>query len=73
MSTTLTERVAQLFQHHPGEWIDAHVLLEIGGFGGWRTRISDCRVERGMVIENRTYKANGFTRSEYRYVPKVAA
>jgi hypothetical protein len=70
---TLTERVAQLFQHHPGEWIDARAILAIGGFGGWRTRISNCRQQFGMVIENRTYKANGLTYSEYRFVPKEAA
>lgn len=71
---TLTERVAAYFKASPGVWIDARALLQVGGFAGWRTRISDCRTELGMTIENRTRRVRledgrTVTQSEYRWVP----
>jgi hypothetical protein len=71
---TFTARVAAYFKAHPGEWIPAIVFESVGGRQAWRTRISDCRAEFGMQIENRVRRgthANGerWARSEYRYVP----
>lgn len=71
-SATLTDRIAQYFRSHPGEWISMQALAEIGGTGGWRTRVSDCRRQRGMRIVNRTYRSSGYTVSMYRYEPPDA-
>jgi hypothetical protein len=71
---SLTEAVAALFLCRPGEWIDMHQLARVGGTGGWRTRLSDCRkAPFHMNIVNRNYRtrlADGrtVTVSEYRLV-----
>lgn len=72
------DRVAAYFTARPGCWIDGVTLESIGGRYAWRTRVSDCRTELGMVIENRQRRqtdAEGrrWTLSEYRYVPAVEA
>ncbi len=70
---TLRDKVAEHFRSHAGQWIDGRDFERIGGSYGWRTRLSDCRTQLGMQIDNRQsrYQANGtwFTMSEYRYVP----
>lgn len=64
------DRVAELFRSKPNEWIDGRVLAQVGGAYAWRTRVSECRRLRGMTIENRERKhPNGWTISEYRWVP----
>jgi hypothetical protein len=76
---TYRDRVARYFAAHPHQWIDGMTLENIGGRYAWRSRVSDCRTELGMVIENRQRKewnsllACFFTKSEYRYVPAVAS
>ncbi len=65
---SLVEKLAQLFRANPERWIDGMQLADIAGRYAWRSRVSDLR-KRGMVIENRERKVNGFTVSEYRYVP----
>lgn len=67
MNHTMTQRVKALFEAHPDLWIDASDLMTVGGKCGWRTRVSDCRTQHGMVIENRTIRHRGYTVSEYRY------
>lgn len=69
--STFTQRVAEYFRAHPNQWIDAGVLQEIGGRFASRTRISDCRTELGMQIENRTRRLADRTVSEYRFLPAV--
>jgi hypothetical protein len=70
MSTdqTFTDRVAALFKSMPGQWIDARVIAQVGGFAAWRTRISNARIAYGMDIRNRTRweetPIGGFTVSE---------
>jgi hypothetical protein len=69
-----TQRVADYFKARPGIWIDARDLETVGGRQAWRTRVSDCRREFLMNIQNRTRRvksADGtvWTRSEYRYMP----
>lgn len=77
MSKTLAfrDRVASYFTARPGVWIPAADFEAVGGRQAWRTRISDCRRELGMTIENRVLVGviNGhqWRRSEYRYVPPV--
>ena len=67
---SLCNRVATLFRAYPGEWLDGRELAKVGGYAGWRTRVSDLRKPPyGMTIENRTRRSNGFTVSEYRFLP----
>lgn len=70
------ERVEQYFKARSGQWIDGKDLEAIGGRYAWRSRVSDCRTQRGMTIENRLRHiqqddGTRFTVSEYRYVPPV--
>ena len=68
--TTYRDEVAALFRTLPAIWIHGENLAEVGGYYAWRTRVSDCRKQLGMVIENRQYREpNGRTRSQYRYLP----
>lgn len=76
MSRNLRDAVADHFRAHPGEWISMQTLAGIAGTGGWRSRVSDCRAQLGLNIENRTARiklANGqkITRSDYRYIPRL--
>ena len=73
MSITLRDAVAEHFKANAGRWISMQELASIAGTGGWRTRVSECRVILGMHLENRTARVvvNGqrITTSDYRYVP----
>ena len=71
---TLTDQIAATFRAHPGVLFSMQQLAAIGGTGGWRTRLSECRTRHGMTIENyqrRRRLENGrrITESYYRYVP----
>ena len=71
---TFTERVAAYFKERPNQWIDGNTLAEVGGCYAWRSRISDCRTQFRMAIENRQRRAKGqlgrvYTISEYRFIP----
>ena len=73
--SAFTDRVAAYFTAHPLEWIHAREFETIGGRQAWRSRISDCRILHGMVIENwqvrRTLEdGTRITDSYYRYVPR---
>lgn len=71
---TLTEAVADVFRAQPGRWVSMQSLAKVGGCGGWRTRLSECRFAPfNMVIENRTRRVRTedgrtVTVSEYRWV-----
>lgn len=69
MSDTFRDAVADYLKGNAGQWIDGLVLQEIGGRYAWRSRVSDCRTDLGMVIENRLRKVGERTVSEYRYRP----
>ena len=61
--------VAALFRTLPGIWIDGDSISQIGG-KGWSTRVSDCRTQLGLMIENRRQRErDGSTLSQYRYLP----
>lgn len=67
--TSYRDRVAQLFRDRPNQLIDGLTVAKVGGAYGWRTRISECRRQLGMAIENRKRKLPGGTiASEYCYV-----
>ncbi len=68
------DRMEAFFREHPMEWLDARDLMPIGGTFAFRTRISDCRLKRGMQIDNdlrRLTLENGevIIKSFYRFVP----
>ena len=70
---TLNDRLEQFFKARPNVWVDGHDLAQVAGFFAWRSRCSDLRRLRGMVIENEVTvvkKPNGtrYTVSRYRYV-----
>lgn len=69
-----TQRVADHFVAHPGQWIDGEALRLVGGRAGYRTRISDARRQFGMDIRNRLkrqrlHDGSQFVVSEYQYRP----
>ena len=67
---TLTDRVHAYLLACAGDWVDARDLARIGGFGGWRTRVSDARKiarQDGADIENRWFEHGGYRVSQYRY------
>ena len=69
---TLTDRLAAHFRVRAGEWINARDLLNVAGFAGWRTRVSNLRYPPyNMMIVNRSRTVNGYRVSEYRYVQEV--
>mgnify|MGYP003627238948 FL=1 len=60
--------LATYFKLHPNTWIDASVLQGLGGRYAWRTRVSECRTQLGMEIENRQHRKRRRTVSEYCFV-----
>jgi len=71
-SQTFRDAVASTFKARAGEWIDGLALETVGGRYAWRSRISCCRTQLGMTIENRQRRRpDGSVISEYRYVPPV--
>lgn len=70
MSVTFRDHVADYLRSHAGQWIDGLVLQEIGGRYAWRTRLSECRTQLGMTVENRQRKVGERTVSEYCYRPR---
>ena len=71
MSLSYRDAVAALFKANPGVWIDGLEIARYGGAYAHRTRVSDCRTQLGMTIENRVRRMPGTKRkvSEFRYVP----
>lgn len=69
MSRTLRDDVAAYFKARPNTWIDGMAIAQIGGCYASRTRISDCRTQLDMTIENRQRREGRRVISEYRFVP----
>lgn len=74
------DAVAAVFKAHPNRWLPARRFYKAGGQNGWRTRISNCRRQLGMRIDNcpkvRVRRADGtlkYILSLYRYLPAVEA
>jgi hypothetical protein len=70
MSESLNDSLERFFRANPNKWIDGKALAELFGGYGWRSRVSDVR-RRGMTVENKQERRNGYTRSFYRYVPDL--
>src|SRR5262245_60112241 len=43
VQASYTEKVMELFRSHPHTWIPAPEIATVGGFCGWRTRVSNAR------------------------------
>lgn len=63
------DRLAAYFTARPLLWIDARQLQIQGGALAWRTRVSDCRLDLHMTIENKLTRHGFGVTSWYRYVP----
>lgn len=67
---TFRDAVAQCFTARPNTWIDLLELMDVGGVYAARTRVSECRTQLHMAIENKVVTLpNGSKRSLYRYTP----
>ena len=76
---TYRDRVATVFKARPNEWIDGVDLEKAGGKYAWRSRVSDCRTDLGMDIQNKQvmmkpphhspWLFKPYKVSLYRYVP----
>lgn len=71
MTSSFVDRVASLFRSQPNVWLDGLEIAKVGGCYAYRTRISDCRRQRGMNIENRLVRRGRVVSSQYRFVPAV--
>jgi hypothetical protein len=73
----LRDEMAAAFRARPGAWIHWDRLIAIGGRGGWRTRVSECRTQLGMnvlppkVKRLKTATGRKYTVVFYRYVPST--
>lgn len=68
---SLAQSVANTFRANPGRWIDGRKLSKIGGYSGFRTRISECRRDFGMPIRNQVRTLRSGARiGFYIYEPK---
>ena len=68
MSQTFRDAVAARLTARPGQWVDGLELAGVGGAYAWRTRLSECRTQLGMTVENRMRKVGRRVVSEYRVV-----
>ena len=67
--STFRDDLAAYLRARSGEWLDGMELAHVGGCYAYRTRLSECRTQLGMTIENRQRKVGDITVSEYRFVP----
>ena len=67
---SLTDAIMAYFSARPNTWIPVHELAKVGGFCGWRTRLSESRkIFEANEIFPRTIQWNGQARqSAYRVV-----
>ena len=67
---TLLDRLQAYLEARPYQWVSMHELAQQGGIGGWRTRLSDLRLRRGLIVE---WNGLSGARSRHRYVPQAPA
>lgn len=69
--------VARYFRSRPDEWIGRETLIANGSGSAPQTRVSECKLQLGMVIDSRQTRyvdADGISHrgfQEYRYVPNA--
>jgi hypothetical protein len=63
---SLTDILEDFLKANPGVWITMHELAAIAGLGGWRTRLSDCRLKRHMHI---VWNGKNGLESRHKYLP----
>lgn len=74
MSQAYRDRVAAFLRARPNEWVSAYTLMKIGGTLAFRTRVSECRCQLGMTIDNKVVRApSGMATSYYMYRPSALA
>ncbi len=72
MSRTFRDAIAEYLKAHPGQWISAYALMQIGGALAFRTRVSEARRELAMDIVNKVERdTNGVASSYYMYRPSL--
>jgi len=74
VKASATLRTAAVFRRNYRKWVSALKLVQAGGMLAWRTEVSRCRTQLGMVIENKQERdrSGKVVRSFYRYVRKAA-
>lgn len=60
------DKLEALLRSRPGEWISMRDLAAVGGIGGWRTRLSDLRLKRGLNI---VHNGKNGQASAHRFIP----
>jgi len=65
---SLTDHLEAYVTSRPGQWLTMSELAHVGGLGGWRTRLSDLRLKRGLTIE---WNGKNGSASRHRYVPQA--
>ncbi len=64
----LNQRVHDLFMSKPAKWLSVKQLAKVGGFSGWRSRVSQVRTYLETRDEG-TIQWNGDVKdSRYRYL-----
>lgn len=64
---TCRDKVEALLRAHAGEWVSMADLAEVGGIGGWRTRLSELNTLRGLNI---CWNGKNGSASAHRLVPR---
>lgn len=68
---TLAAKLERHLKAHAGEWISLRELGDIGGIGGWRSRLSDLARRKVDPMHIEWNRKNG-SASCHRYLPYVA-
>jgi hypothetical protein len=64
---SLTERVADYFKRHEGQWLDGRLFSTFAGYAGFTARIRDLRKPPyGWNIENRQRTMRSSTGRKYK-------
>jgi hypothetical protein len=63
---SLKDRVRAYLEARPCEWISMVDLSQVGGLGGFRTRISELRVKDGLNI---VHNGRNGLNSQYMFLP----
>ena len=65
---SLASQLEEFMKAHPGEWISIQELAQIGGIGGWRTRLSELSRRKVDPLHLEHNGKNGAA-SCHRYLP----